>query len=80
MGRRDITSRLPRGFYESNRNLKPGNVDDNVNVLSHAFRNIGNPLVVVSSGRSSANKTSDAIFVDLEAHRGRKKLIGIMFN
>ncbi|GMN61687.1 hypothetical protein TIFTF001_030764 [Ficus carica] len=62
---------ITTGFYESIRNLKPGNVDENVDVLFFAFRNIGNPLVLVSSGRSSAYKTSDAIFVDLEAHRGR---------
>lgn len=80
LGRTEITAKLPPEFYNFIRKLKPGNLEDNVRVLAKAFRRIGNSLVVVSSGECRIEcDIPDAIFVDLEVHQGREKLIGILF-
>ncbi|PON60106.1 hypothetical protein TorRG33x02_285900 [Trema orientale] len=82
LGSSDVTCRLPQELYDVIQNLKPGNLDDNAGVLAEAFRKVGNPLVIVSSsGRKccTASEIQDAVFVDLEVHQGREKLINIMF-
>lgn len=81
LSRRGITSLLPLKFRNTIRYLKPENrVEDNVNVLAYAFKEIDNPLVVVSSGkRCIESRIPDAIFVDLQDNQEREKLIGIIF-
>ncbi|KAL5554092.1 hypothetical protein UlMin_041493 [Ulmus minor] len=78
--RREITWRLPLEFYKAIRKLRPGNLGDSVRVIAQAFKKIGSPLVVVSSGQCCIESAiPDAIFIDLEVHQGIDKLSGIMF-
>ncbi|XP_038701351.1 uncharacterized protein LOC119998175 isoform X2 [Tripterygium wilfordii] len=78
-GRNYITEQLPREFFDvlwPRRKRK--NVD--VNVLAEALQKIGNPLVIVSTGKDCSKFVCrDAIFVDLRANPCREDVIRILF-
>ncbi|XP_062114591.1 uncharacterized protein LOC133825698 [Humulus lupulus] len=82
LGRKDITCRLPPEFYNVIQNLKPANnLDDNAGVLAEALEKIGNPLAIVNSGKCCTSfEIEDAIFVDLDVHQGREKLLSLMLS
>ncbi|KAM6546615.1 hypothetical protein CsatB_027351 [Cannabis sativa] len=80
LGREDITCLLPPEFYNVIRNIlkQANNLDDNVGVLAEALRKIGNPLVIVDSGKCCTNsKVEGAMFVYLEV-QGREELLNLL--
>ncbi|KAH7515361.1 hypothetical protein FEM48_Zijuj10G0018300 [Ziziphus jujuba var. spinosa] len=77
---KEISSKLPQHFYRTIPRLKPGYLDENVNVFAEAFGKIGNPLVIVRSGKNCLKfECQNAIFVKLDVDYGRDKLMSIMF-
>ncbi|KAH7516697.1 hypothetical protein FEM48_Zijuj10G0162600 [Ziziphus jujuba var. spinosa] len=77
---KEISSKLPQELCRTIQRLKPGYADENVNVFAEAFQKIGNPLVVVRSGKECLKlECQNAIFVDLNIEYGREKLMSIMF-
>ena len=81
LGRSEITSHLPKDFYECLRRLLENDSEEmSVYAIAEAFKKIGNPLVVVSSGEHCSNITCpDAIFVNLDVNKGRDNIIKILF-
>uniref|UniRef100_A0A5B7AK63 Uncharacterized protein n=1 Tax=Davidia involucrata TaxID=16924 RepID=A0A5B7AK63_DAVIN len=80
--RDDITSELPREFLVVlQRRRKPNYANINANILAEAFKNIGDPLVIVSLGKDcSKYLCPDAIFVDMGgATQCREDIIRMLF-
>ncbi|KAH7840877.1 hypothetical protein Vadar_022824 [Vaccinium darrowii] len=77
LGRNDITSWLPREFYNVFRR-KRKYVD--MNLLAEAFMKIGDPLVILSlGGNCSKYICPHAIFVDLRATHRREDIMEVLF-
>ncbi|KAA8532347.1 hypothetical protein F0562_032398 [Nyssa sinensis] len=75
--RGDITSQLPREFLDV---LRRNDVKINASMLAEAFKNIGDPLVIVSLGKNcSKYLCPDAICVDMEATQCREDIMKVLF-
>ena len=81
LGRTEITSLLPKDFYESlMRLLENDHEDTRIHVIAEAFRKIGNPLVIVSPRRHCSNfSCPDAIFVNRDVNIGRNNILKVLF-
>ncbi|KAL0005033.1 hypothetical protein SO802_012594 [Lithocarpus litseifolius] len=81
LGRTEITSHLPKDFYESlTRLLENDHEDTRIRVIAKAFRKIGNPLVIVSPRWHCSNfSCPDAIFVNRDVNIGRDNILKVLF-
>ncbi|XP_030958959.1 uncharacterized protein LOC115980900 [Quercus lobata] len=81
LGRTEITSHLPKDFYESlMRLLENDHEDARIHVIAEAFRKIGNPLVIVSPRWHCSNfSRPDAIFVNRDVNKGRDNILKVLF-
>ncbi|XP_048231885.1 uncharacterized protein LOC8275336 isoform X1 [Ricinus communis] len=82
LGRNYITNQLPKELFDALhrrwKQRKSLNVNIDVNVLADAFKKIGNPLVIVSCGKSSRFLCPDAIFVDM-VNQSKEDMLTALF-
>ncbi|KAL5760633.1 hypothetical protein ACOSQ2_019471 [Xanthoceras sorbifolium] len=81
LGMNYITSQLPQEFRDVlYRGRKRNVLNVNSSMVAEAFKNIGNPLVVVSLGKNCSKfMCPDAIFVDMKVSRCKEDIYGILF-
>jgi hypothetical protein len=78
LGRSYITEQLPGEFNDVLRRRRKDNI--NVNVLAEAFKNIHNPLVIVSLGGNCSHfLCPDALFVDMTETQCREDMLKVLF-
>ncbi|GMY18033.1 tpr and ankyrin repeat-containing protein 1 [Fagus crenata] len=78
LGRSYITEQLPGEFNDVLRRRRKDNI--NVNVLAEAFKNIHNPLVIVSLGGDCSHfLCPDALFVDMTETQCREDMLKVLF-
>ncbi|KAJ4710306.1 UvrD-like Helicase, ATP-binding domain, P-loop containing nucleoside triphosphate hydrolase [Melia azedarach] len=76
LGRNYISNKLPRDFYDALRRRR------NQNAIAKAFKNIGNPLVIVNLWESRPNfakQCPDAVFVDMKGSKCKEEILEILF-
>ncbi|XP_022776511.1 uncharacterized protein LOC111318116 isoform X2 [Durio zibethinus] len=81
LGRKHITDLLPQDFYDALRRRRSHNcLNIDKNVLAHAFKIIGNPLIIVSMGVNCPKFVcQDAIFVDMKVKPCKEEILRVLF-
>ncbi|XP_022775868.1 uncharacterized protein LOC111317711 [Durio zibethinus] len=78
LDRKHITDLLPKDFYDALWRRRRYNCLDVV--LAHAFKIIGNPLIIVSMGVNGPKfGCQDAIFVDMKVNPCKEEILRILF-
>ncbi|WRX14403.1 hypothetical protein QQP08_006890 [Theobroma cacao] len=81
LGQKHITELLPWDFCDALwRRQRYNCLNFDINVLGQAFKNIRNPLIIVSMGENCPNfACQDAIFVDMKVNSCKEEILRVLF-